>query len=95
MNNLLAPLRMTQAEAAKFVAKNVCAFCFNTLYQKPITHNVIEIECLNCGPILSHNYTSKHIKEQIEQNNMAARIELSLEDKPVRSEAEILKELGF
>ena len=96
MDNLLAPLRMTHADAALFARDNVCALCLGYLFLRDIEHDVYELECLECGKIMAHNYISKHIKDRIEQNNSAARIEMAMEDhKPRRSEADILKELGF
>ncbi len=92
--NLLEPIILDDGEANGFVRDRRCANCLGYLFLKPMLDRKWKVFCQKCGDIIEGGHIHESEAEKAEHKKLLGLRELR-PDKPRRSEAEILAELGF
>lgn len=91
--NLLDPI---QTVDPNFQRDYCCALCGSHLLMVPIMMSyAYSPSCPTHGTMYAHTVTSKMTWERLNANISAAQIELNQENRPERSEREILADLGY
>lgn len=90
--NLLEPIKFDEGEVSIFLRDNLCALCLGHLVARPAESRQFIVECLEHGPIMSHNAVSKHIAKTVKSDRFAGTLEMRKVGKP-RPADEIIKEL--
>jgi len=89
--NLAAPLTFADGEIDCFIRDNACSIHRSHLTKFPAAGRKWTANCLECGPIMAHNYVRKSTLERVAGGDAAARYELS---EPSQS-TNPLKDLGY
>lgn len=93
--NILAPIILDDGKASGFIRDRVCAACLGYLFLKPTTDRRWLVHCPKCKiNIIEGGHIHESEAERQEHKTREGLRELR-PDKPRRSEAEILAELGF
>jgi hypothetical protein len=92
MNNLLEPLVFGDDEIGKFLRHHVC-WCRGHLVKFPTDDRRWTAACLVHGSICAHNHQRREQAEANQQSETLTARQLRLIQR--RSEADILRDLGF
>jgi len=91
--NLLNPIK---TDNPNFQRDFCCALCGSHLVMVPVMLSyAFSPSCPTHGTMYPHTVTSKMTWKRLNANISAAKIELNQENRPARTEQEILSDLGF
>ncbi len=93
-DNLLDPLTFPEGEIDLFIRDNKCGFCGGYLFKMFAEDRLYTAHCPEHGEVYEHTKTTVFVAEEVERNARVAKNELRQPKEP-RSEAVIMKELGF
>ena len=92
--NLIEPLLFEEGEIDLFIRDNKCGFCGGYLFKRFAPDRKYTANCPEHREVFEHTKTSEYVADEVKRNIRVGKNELSQPKEP-RSEAEILKELGF
>ena len=97
--NLAKPVRaFNHIEASKIARDNGCGVCGSHIIIKQAYAYAYEFDCPQCGAVYQHMLVEKSKLEMSQAGITAGKLEMfqeKLQAQPKRSEADILRELGF
>ena len=93
--NLLEPIYFDYTNIDEFVRDYRCALCRSHYVKYPHVDNLYLAQCPQCGPAMEHTCISAAKINEIENGEIAARLEFKQETMEIRCPEIVLKELGF